>query len=166
MGRALGDCQAVSSQRAYSPVPTARHARYAELCYLAGNRMGARLWERPAARDQAIVRRPSMKEGGFTGVPEILCVPLRVRHNAWRRDRPHPVLGALPCSYGLRIINANGFVFFNDSSAAFRNLPFQAATSQIFVYAPLPNIAPKVSCTASTLTGLNPRSHRLEFIPC
>src|SRR6185369_181243 len=107
-----------------------------------------------------------MKEGGSAGAPEILRVPLRVRHNAGRGNRAHPARRALPCVYGLRVINTNCFISFDDSSAALRYLPLQTAKCQIFVYAPLPNISPKILYTPSTLTRLDPRAHRLEFIPC
>jgi hypothetical protein len=55
VGGALGNGQAVSTQRAYSSALTARHARHTEEPYLLGSGMRTRLWKRPAAGDQAIV---------------------------------------------------------------------------------------------------------------
>src|SRR5580658_4770743 len=116
--------------------------------------------------DHTIIGLPTTQEGCIPRAPEVLSVPQSVGRDARWRDRTYPVGGALPSPNHLRIVHANSHIIFENSSASITDLPFQATAGQIFVDAPLPNVAPKVFLTIGPFARLNPCSHSLQLIPC
>ena len=81
-----------------------------------------------------------------------------------RRNRADPAPGALEGGDGLRVVDADSEVLFDDDAAAVGNLPLQRVAGQTLVGRALPDEAPEVGVLGA-LGFLNGRRHLLQLGP-
>src|SRR5258708_30145442 len=81
-----------------------------------------------AAHD--VGRRPVAHEGCVSRPPNVQRVPLQIGGYPGGGDGPHPACSPFPRADGVRIVDADSSVLFNDPPATLRNLPLHRITRE------------------------------------